>query len=319
MLPTAADVHVNKPLTNISVAWLQTAPALADMIFPIVPVENQSDVYFEFNQADFSRIEMRKRAPGAESVTAEYRVDASATFFCDTYAVKKSIPREVRRNSDRPLDPDKNAAQFLMQQAKLKREKTFATDFWTTGVWGTDVTGSTVGLWSDDGSDPIAQIETYKAAVLAATGYLPNTLGMNYAVWAKLKNHPAILDRVKHTSRGVLTEDMVAGLMGLKRIAVGMLNETTSKEGNSTQTLSAILGNHALLSYVPDSPGLETPAAGYTFAWNGDETTGGMGVDGVRAYRYYDPKTRCDWIDVEASYDQKKVAGSLAVFFNTII
>jgi hypothetical protein len=319
MLPTAADVHVNAPLTNISVAWLQAAPAVSDLIFPIVDVKKQSDVYWEFNRADFSRIEMDLRAPGTKSKSAGYRVDASASYFAKTYALRKAITKEVRANSDAPLNPDRNAAQFLMQQAKLKREKLFAASFWTTSVWGTDVTGSTAGLWSDDSSDPIGQIETYKNTVLEATGMMPNTLAMNNAVFAKLKNHPLILDRIKHTQLGVATKELIAMAMGLKQIVVGQLVETSSKEGNATQTLAAIMGNHALLAYVPDAPGLETPAAGYTFAWSGDDTTGGVGVQGVRTYRYYNVEERCDYVDVEQSIAQTKISGALGVFFNTII
>lgn len=317
-LPSASDVHVNRALVQFSLAWMQKNPAMCDRLFPLVKVEKQSDVYFELNQYDFSRIEMQRRAAGTPAALAGYRVDSSASYFCDTFALTKAIPREVERNSDSPLRPRQNAVSYLSQQAKLKREKTFATDFWTTSVWGTDVTGSTVGLWSDDASDPVGQIETYKNTVLAATGYEPNVLAMNNAVWAKLKNHPMVVDRFKHTGRESITTAMVAALLELDEIVVGKLSETTSKEGNSTQTMAAIAGNHALLMYRDPNPGIETVTAGVTFAWDGDGTTG-VGEGGTRFYERFDMKTRTTEIEIEQSYDQKKVAGALGVFFNTII
>jgi hypothetical protein len=319
MLPTAADVHVNRPLTNISVAALQEAPALADLVFPTVEVQNQSDVFFKFNTSDMARIEMGLRAPGTEAKEAGYRVDSSTSYFCKSYALKKTIPVEVRRNSDQPLDPDRNAVQFLMQQAKLKREKLFAAAAWTTSIWTTDVTGSSAGLWSDNSSDPAEQIETYKTTILGRIGRLPNTLAMNHAVWAKLKNHPLIVDRFKHTSAQSITKEMVAALFEIDRLVVGSLYETSSKEGNATQTLAAILGNHALLCYVPTSPGLETPAAGYTFAWNGSEAAGGLGSMGVRTYKRFDDSKRADEVEVEQCLDHKVVMADAGVFFNTII
>jgi hypothetical protein len=45
--PTASDVHVNTPLTNISIAYMQMQSEYkAADIFPIVPVSKQTDRYF---------------------------------------------------------------------------------------------------------------------------------------------------------------------------------------------------------------------------------------------------------------------------------
>lgn len=45
--PTASDVHIDKPLTNISVAYIQnTNEFIADKVFPTVPVDKQTDKYF---------------------------------------------------------------------------------------------------------------------------------------------------------------------------------------------------------------------------------------------------------------------------------
>ena len=44
ILPSRGDVHVNRPLTNISIAFLQTQEAfVADRVFPNIPVTKQSD------------------------------------------------------------------------------------------------------------------------------------------------------------------------------------------------------------------------------------------------------------------------------------
>ena len=59
--PTLQDVHVNRPLTNVSVAYLQEAAGVefvADKAFPAVPVENKSDLYYTYARADFNRDEI---------------------------------------------------------------------------------------------------------------------------------------------------------------------------------------------------------------------------------------------------------------------
>jgi hypothetical protein len=66
--PTLSQVHVAAPLTNIAVAYMQDDNNyIADKIFPIVPVEFQSDLYYKWSKDDFFRDEAQQRADGQES------------------------------------------------------------------------------------------------------------------------------------------------------------------------------------------------------------------------------------------------------------
>jgi len=66
--PTARDVHVNAPLTNISIAFLQSQDSfVASRVFPSIPVMKQSDRYYTYDRGDFNRDEMQLRAPGPRS------------------------------------------------------------------------------------------------------------------------------------------------------------------------------------------------------------------------------------------------------------
>ena len=64
---------------------------------------------------------------------------------------------------------------------------------------GNKVTLSGTSQWSDYSgtSDPCADIETAKEAVRAKIGKRPNTVAMGAAVWAKLRLHPKIIDRIR--------------------------------------------------------------------------------------------------------------------------
>ena len=65
--PLVSDVHVNQPLTNISIAYIQQATAfIADKVFPNVPVQKQSDRYFQYLKEDWLRVEAQERAPATE-------------------------------------------------------------------------------------------------------------------------------------------------------------------------------------------------------------------------------------------------------------
>ena len=66
--PTPSDVHVNQPLTNISVAFLQDQEEfISDRVFPNIPVPKNSDRYFQFPKGNWFRTEARERGLSQES------------------------------------------------------------------------------------------------------------------------------------------------------------------------------------------------------------------------------------------------------------
>src|SRR3954469_3722543 len=98
--PTQSDLHVNAPLTNVSVAYVQSADSyIADKIFPKVPVNKQSDLYHKYSKSDWRRTRVKKRAPGTESPGVGWTTDTD-TYFADVYAVHKDIDDQTRANAD---------------------------------------------------------------------------------------------------------------------------------------------------------------------------------------------------------------------------
>ena len=170
--PTSTDVHVDAILSNVSIAFMQEAYAfVASRAFPTVNVLKQTDKYFTYSQADFFRDQVQRRADGTESAGTGYSL-STATYACDVYALHKDIGDQTRANADSPLNMDMDATRFLTQQMLIRQEVQWASDSFTTGVWDTDSTPST--LWDAASSTPIANIETAKNTVLTNTGYVPN-------------------------------------------------------------------------------------------------------------------------------------------------
>src|ERR1043166_7449485 len=101
MQPTPGDVYVNTPLTNISIAMLQSADSfIGTSAFPNIPVSKQSDAYFSYDRGYFNRDEMKERAPGTESEGSGYQVDANQTYYCRVYAFHKDVHDQLRANAD---------------------------------------------------------------------------------------------------------------------------------------------------------------------------------------------------------------------------
>lgn len=327
MQPTPGDVHVNTPLSNVSIAYLQDASAfVASRVFPNIPVSKQSDRYYIYNRGDFNRDEMTERAPGTESAGGGYTLDNTPTYFANRFSFHKDVVDEVRANADAVLNPDREATAFVTHKALIKREKLFAAKYFTTNIWGTDIAGvasapstNQVLQWSAANSDPIANIRTAKRTVRESTGYEPNKLVLGRAVYDTLLDHPSIIDRIKYgqTAPGAaMTSDQIlAQLLGVEEVLVMNSIENTAKEGQ-TAAHSFIGGKKALLTYSAAAPGLMTPSAGYTFSWTG---LLGAGAEGNRIRQFRMEAIGADRVEIDMCFDLKLVGSDLGYFFNSIV
>ena len=321
--PTKTQVHIDAVLTNISVAYLQNADSfIADKVFPVVPVEKQSDKYFTYDKNDWLRDEAQLRADGTESAGSGYNI-ATSTYSCDVWAMHKDVGDQTRANADAPINVDREAAEFVTHRLLLRKEIQFVSDFMATSVWGTDITGvasnpssgQTV-QWSDyTNSDPISEIEDGKAGILSVTGLEANTLVLGYDVFRSLKNHPDIVDRIKYTSSQTVTADMLARKFEVDRVLVSKSVKATNAEG-ATSAYSFTTGKTALLAHVAPNPGILTPSAGYTFSWTGVSLGRGLTI-GTSSFRL--ESLRATRVEAELAFDNKVVASDLGYFWNTIV
>lgn len=328
MQPTPGDVHVNRPLTNISVAFIQSADNfIATKVFPTIPVQKQSDAYWSYAQAYWETDEMELRAPNAPTVGSGYGVDATQTYFAKVWGYHKDVDDQTRANADEPLNLDREATEFVTRKALIKREVLWVAAFFTAGIWDYDYAGvslspgaSEVLQWNDAASTPIDDVWNAKEYLLEHTGFEPNVLVLGYPVFKALVNHPDFVDRVKYgqTPGAPAMVDLpeMAALFKVQRVLVMRAIRTTSEEGASSATRSFIGGKKAGLFYVPPSPGLMTASAGYTFVWTGYT---GAGADGNRIKRFRMEPNAADRVEIEMAFDMKKIAASLGAFWDTLV
>lgn len=312
--PTPGDVHVNAPLTNVSIAYLQKRSAfIADKMFPNLPVMKQSDRYYSYPKGNWFRTEARVRAPGSESAGSGWTVDNTPNYFAPVVAVHKDVDDQIRANADAAIDVDRDAAEWVTQQLLLKRDLDFKSKYFGAGIWSADVTPAV--LWDAAGSTPIDDLSAQIQAIQSTTGFKPNKLLLGAPVWYVLKNHPDFLDRIKYTQRAVVGLDLLAQVLELDEILVGEAVQNTAIEG-AADAMSFVYGKHALLCYAAPAPSLLQPSAGYTFSWTGYL---GAGPAGNRVKRFRMEPLSSDRIEGEMAYDMKLVASDLGVFFNGAI
>lgn len=320
-MPASNQIHIDRALTNMSVAYMQNANNfIADKVFPIVPVQKQSDTYFVYSKDDFFRDEAQSRAKGAESAGGDYNIETASPYYCKPYAFHMDVTQEDRANADAPLAPDQDATEFVTQKLLLKREVQWASNYFGAGVWGTEIEGVDAAPGAGQtlkftvaASDPIATVTNAAIDMAAATGYKPNTLVLSPYVFNALKNHEDILNRIKYTQKGIVTTDLLATLFEVDKVLVPWAVQNSSAKGAAAAN-DFILGKHMLLAYVAPSPSLKKPSAGYIFAWKG--------LQGAGAYGNRIVKIPMPWLGLETTriegelaFDQKVVCSDLGVFF----
>lgn len=320
--PTPGDLHVNQVLTTISVAFYQdTRDFIADRVFPNVPVQKQSDLYYKYNKGDWFRSDAQKRAPGAETVGTGWNVSTDS-YMADVWGLHADIDDQTRANADSVFKLDSDATRLVTQQLLLRRDQLWLSKYFTTSVWNTDLTGVSgtpaggqVKQWDQPGSTPIEDIYVQVVNMAEETGHRPNTLVIGARVWQALQNHGQILDRIKHTQAGFLTEEIVARALGIDRLIIAWATQNVSNE-NQLADMSFMAGKHAFLCYSAPSPGIQIPSAGYTFSWNGY-----MGATsfGTRFKRYRIEPKASDRVEGEMAFDLKAVSTDLGVFYNGIV
>lgn len=322
--PRSDQVHINKPLTNVSVAYIQSTDGFVHKkVFPNVPVEKQSDSYFIFDKNDWFRDEAKKRPPSTESAGTGYNI-SNDSYNCDVWAIHKDIDVRVRANSDKQLKPDATATKFVTQKMLMKAELEFVTKFLKAGVWGTDLTGGASGgggnfvHWDDYiNSDPRKDITTRNRLLRTTTGFPATGFLIGGEVWDILKAHPIVLESIKYTRQAVgINTALVAQVLDIPSLLIAEGVWSPSKEGAAAPVYESIVGKVGFLYHAPKEPGLDVPSAGYTFSWTG---YGAHNDQGVTISKFWMNNIKSDRVEGEMAYDQKVTGKDLGVFFSGMI
>jgi hypothetical protein len=336
--PTISDVHVNALLTNLSLMYAQSKDNfIAEKVFPIIPVTKKSDLYARFSRADFNRDDMQERGPGTEAMGTGYNIDNTASYTCKLYALKHDIDDQIRGNADSVFNLDYETMLFLTNKALINRERTWATTFFTSSPWTTQLTG-VAGVpganqflqWNDPSSTPIVDVRaTADSVQLASGGFRPNKCVMGRQTFSKLLDHPDFLDRIKYqglpSTPAKVTRNAMAQLFELDEVLVMESVYNSAQEQaqtdsggtfNAGESNSFIGGKSFLLVYTPDAPGLYTPGCGYTFAWTGPF---GANQVGSRIFSYFIPQIRSQRIEIEQAYAHVVASGDMGAFFATAV
>jgi hypothetical protein len=230
---------------------------------------------------------------------------STTPYFAREHALQIAVTDEERENVDSPFAPDRDGAELVTAKVLLGREL-FIKNLVTTAANYEAANTSTLSgtsQWSDytGTSKPILNAHTARDAIHAQLFLRPNLTVIPYQVMSKLEDHPDFIERIKYSMVGVVTEELIARIMGLDRVLVPGAGFNSARMGQ-TASLGYIWGKDVLFAYVPPRPGMKIPAFGYEFAW-----VYGGGQAQI-AERWREDKRKSDVIRVSRRYDIKFMA-----------
>jgi len=270
-LPTLNDVSLVSPvLTNLSIGYRNPRFLWSKLAPPLEVALNVGTYPIFTRDYWFRRARTTLRSADGGYNRVGYGI-SSSTYDTKENGLEKALNDPTRAANQTAEDLQKVDTEFLTQLFELEMEKQVAAAAFVTGVWGTSTTLAGTDQWSDyDASDPIKDADVAKRTVRRNTGSRVNGLFVGALGWEKLKEHPLILDKYKHTQKGIMTEELVAAVLGVDEIIVGDSVENTAVEkapGTASFTGADIWTDNAVW-LAQETPGINKPVGAITFIWN---------------------------------------------------
>ena len=119
----------------------------------------------------------------------------------------------------------------------------------------------------------------------------------------KIKRHPDVLEQVKYTSKDSVSKEILAELLGFRRVLVGEAVKNTAAE-NVADALSYVWGKTAVIFADPVAPTVKQATFGrliFDQLWGGEM---------FHVRRWEDPKLGegGTWVEVETRYTTQFIA-----------
>lgn len=304
------DVHVDVPLSNMAVQAFQQGNLVGQRLFPVVPVDKQSNKYYVINKADWMRLpDTDVRAPKNAPRRIEFSV-SSDSYFATNYALAAEAAFEDLVNQDQAIQLRNRNIALVTSRLALGMEKRIASKVTSISNCGSGVSLSGTAKWSNfSNSNPIADVTTGHAFMRTNTGFRPNVAVIDFDTLQILRRHPVLLDMYKYTSGGMVTLDQIKESFMVNEIIQAEAIYNSAKEGQAA-SMSNIWGNICLLAYVDaGAVGPETATFGLGYRWTDPMLGQPMAA---RVYDDPDPGKRVEIQDAQYYQDEKIVAQQLS-------
>lgn len=269
-----ARLRISDPvLTTISLGY-RNAEMVYDTLFPMITSEKMSGKFPAFGQEAF-KLWNTKRALRSEVAKMEVQT-GGVQMTLDEHSLGFGLDdlelHEFAGTREQLLVARQNQIDDALDLEREYSAAGLATDATLYPAASQITPGG--GNWSG-GGDPLVDIEAARNAVRLQIGRMPNVCVFSPTAWQHFINNQTVLDRIKYVQRGIITEEIVAGLIRIPVVKVGMAVFGTGAgggEGTPTETAltmgnvweqNATTGNNFVCAYT--GAGWGVPSYGYTY------------------------------------------------------
>jgi hypothetical protein len=306
--PLQSQMYADEILSGVSIAY-SNAQYISDVIFPEVQVPHKTGIYYKYDKQKFRSVN-DIRAPGTRAQVVEYGLTKANYGPLLDHSLDGRIEWELEGEAVAPLDPAFDATDNVTERLNISKEVDAFNQCSNTAVITQNTTLSGTSRWDDfANSDPIGDMKTAIDAVKKATlkSAKKLTIVMGYEVYTVLRNHPQIMERIKYSQLGVLTEELLAQVFGVKQV---ILAEAESNSANplAADSMAYVWGKNVWVLLVAEKPAPREISFGYTLR-KGSRTV----------YRWQDQGSETDYVRVKDYYQQHIMAADAAYYYATVV
>lgn len=308
-MPKSADIHRNRPLENISIAF-KNDRLIASQLSTTVPVLHESDTYYVYSR-DSLILPITARGNGAQANEATWNVSTSS-YVLTEHSLKSLVTDRDRDNADTPIKLDIDTTEYLTEKILMRREVALQILVQTTTTWANNTSLTTTLAWNTSSTNIITQLDSAASMIAQSSGKLPNCVAMNDQVYRVAKENTSTVDRVKYTSADSIGPEVLARLFTVDRVLVagGIINN--AEENTGVDTMAFIWADHVFMGYVESAPGLKKASALYTLEGRSFGTP-------YRVKKYREEGRDGDWIEVQSMYQHIAPATACGYLIKDVI
>ncbi|MCX8113672.1 MAG: hypothetical protein N3D71_01175 [Burkholderiaceae bacterium] len=303
---TGRDLHVDNLLSQVAINY-RPSGMIGDQIFPIVPVQKETDSYPVFNRGEVFAIEKTLRTRTAEAMRVTRSV-SSAQYACKNYALAYDMPIEDRANMDAAFQFELEAGRvrYLTDKLMLDMDRRILQTA-RTNVATTFLCGSSWAAPGASAGDPFSQIVQAIEQVKGTTAERPNSIifGWRAYQWARRNLNMRNLINGTNNGRGIVSRQQIQEALEVDRLLVAEAFFNPSNEAQTATFSTVFPADAVLVYYAPLAPSRETPSFGYSFRWTSPE----LGTPFAAIRHPFESRTRVDGIEVQY-YQDERVTGS---------
>ena len=237
---------VDQVLTNIARGFTN-ASHVGTKLFPVVSVMKEGGKIPQFTKEAF-KIYNTERAIRAKSNRISPDNRDEIEYVLTEHDLE--FPIDYREQDEDILPLRLHATTVVTDGISLRLEK-LAADIaqnLSTYPTGNKVTLAAGDKFTESSSNPFTIFETAKEAVRGKIAKRPNVCVIGASSYSALKEHPAVLDRIKYTQSAVITPELLRQLLDFDELYVG-----DAVYANDSGAFSDIWSDNVVIAYVPSA------------------------------------------------------------------